>query len=111
MHLSGQLQVHAYCESPDVILCGNKCDLTDQRAVSEDEARELAEKYGYVLVLIHLYMNLSLKCLSRRQWLYCLPKSMQEIVALNRSSWKGKYLFIHVKYPAGHTFTKKTDIF
>lgn len=41
-----QLQVHAYCESPDVILCGNKCDLTDQRAVSEDEARELAEKYG-----------------------------------------------------------------
>ncbi|XP_075905810.1 ras-related protein Rab-27A-like isoform X2 [Nelusetta ayraudi] len=41
-----QLQIHAYCESPDVILCGNKCDLTDQRAVSEDEARDLAEKYG-----------------------------------------------------------------
>nr|XP_046242106.1 ras-related protein Rab-27A [Scatophagus argus] len=41
-----QLQIHAYCESPDVILCGNKCDLTDQRAVSEGEARELAEKYG-----------------------------------------------------------------
>lgn len=46
--LSGQLQVHAYCESPDVILCGNKCDLVDQRAVSEEEARDLAEKYGYV---------------------------------------------------------------
>lgn len=44
----GQLQIHAYCESPDVILCGNKCDLTDQRAVSEEEASELAEKYGYV---------------------------------------------------------------
>uniref|UniRef100_UPI0037E74628 ras-related protein Rab-27A n=1 Tax=Semicossyphus pulcher TaxID=241346 RepID=UPI0037E74628 len=41
-----QLQVHAYCESPDVVLCGNKCDLTDQRAVREEEARELAEKYG-----------------------------------------------------------------
>uniref|UniRef100_H3CV99 small monomeric GTPase n=1 Tax=Tetraodon nigroviridis TaxID=99883 RepID=H3CV99_TETNG len=41
-----QLQVHAYCESPDVILCGNKCDLVDQRAVSEEEARELAETYG-----------------------------------------------------------------
>ncbi|XP_068611596.1 ras-related protein Rab-27A [Brachionichthys hirsutus] len=41
-----QLQIHAYCESPDVILCGNKCDLKDQRAVSEEEARELAEKYG-----------------------------------------------------------------
>lgn len=46
----GQLQIHAYCENPDIILCGNKCDLTDQRAVSEDEARELAEKYGYVPV-------------------------------------------------------------
>ncbi|XP_040053230.1 ras-related protein Rab-27A [Gasterosteus aculeatus] len=41
-----QLQIHAYCESPDVILCGNKCDLSDQRAVREEEARELAEKYG-----------------------------------------------------------------
>ncbi|TKS70125.1 Ras-related protein [Collichthys lucidus] len=41
-----QLQIHAYCESPDVILCGNKCDLAEQRAVSEEEARELAEKYG-----------------------------------------------------------------
>uniref|UniRef100_A0A3P9HA27 small monomeric GTPase n=1 Tax=Oryzias latipes TaxID=8090 RepID=A0A3P9HA27_ORYLA len=41
-----QLQMHAYCENPDVVLCGNKCDLMDQRAISEDEARELAEKYG-----------------------------------------------------------------
>ncbi|XP_054469498.1 ras-related protein Rab-27A isoform X1 [Anoplopoma fimbria] len=41
-----QLQIHAYCESPDVVLCGNKCDLSDQRAVSEEEARELADKYG-----------------------------------------------------------------
>uniref|UniRef100_A0A3Q1AUX7 small monomeric GTPase n=1 Tax=Amphiprion ocellaris TaxID=80972 RepID=A0A3Q1AUX7_AMPOC len=41
-----QLQIHAYCENPDIVLCGNKCDLADQRAVSEDEARELAEKYG-----------------------------------------------------------------
>lgn len=31
-----------------MILCGNKCDLTEQRAVSEVEARDLAEKYGYV---------------------------------------------------------------
>lgn len=53
--LSGQLQIHAYCENPDIVLCGNKCDLTDQRAVSEGEARELAEKYGYVSVLIRLY--------------------------------------------------------
>ena len=110
MHLSGQLQVHAYCESPDVVLCGNKCDLSDQRAVSEEEARELAEKYGYVPVLIHLYMNLSLKCLSRRRWLHCLLKSVQENVRLSWSSWKSKYLCICVKYPARHTFTKNTDI-
>lgn len=45
---SGQLQMHAYCENPDIVLCGNKCDLQEQRAVREDEARELAEKYGYV---------------------------------------------------------------
>ena len=40
--------MHAYCENPDIVLCGNKCDLDDQRAVREEEAQELAEKYGYV---------------------------------------------------------------
>ncbi|XP_030232940.1 ras-related protein Rab-27A [Gadus morhua] len=41
-----QLQVHAYCENPDIVLCGNKCDLSEQRAVKEEEARDLADKYG-----------------------------------------------------------------
>ncbi|KAJ8417106.1 hypothetical protein AAFF_G00283330 [Aldrovandia affinis] len=41
-----QLQVHAYCENPDIVLCGNKCDLEEQRVVNEKEAQELAEKYG-----------------------------------------------------------------
>ncbi|MGH0158028.1 UNVERIFIED_CONTAM: hypothetical protein FKN15_062214 [Acipenser sinensis] len=41
-----QLQMHAYCENPDIVLCGNKCDLDDQRAVKEEEAKELADKYG-----------------------------------------------------------------
>ncbi|XP_030581888.1 ras-related protein Rab-27A isoform X2 [Archocentrus centrarchus] len=45
-HWMTQLQIHAYCENPDIVLCGNKCDLSDQRAISEDQARELAEKYG-----------------------------------------------------------------
>ncbi len=110
MCLSGQLQIHAYCESPDVILCGNKCDLSEQRAVSEEEARELAEKYGYVSALHHLYINLSLRCLSRRQWLCCLPKSVRENVTLIWSSSKSKYLFTLLKYPARHTFTKNADI-
>ena len=45
---AGQLQVHAYCENPDIVLCGNKCDLSEQRAVRAEEARDLADKYGYV---------------------------------------------------------------
>ena len=43
-----QLQTHAYCENPDIILCGNKADLEDQRKVSEERAREMAEKHGLV---------------------------------------------------------------
>ncbi|KAK6958898.1 Ras- protein Rab-27A, partial [Biomphalaria glabrata] len=41
-----QLQTHAYCENPDVVLCGNKADLEEQREVSEDKARDMAEKFG-----------------------------------------------------------------
>ncbi|KAM4036773.1 ras-related protein Rab-27A isoform 2-T6 [Anomaloglossus baeobatrachus] len=41
-----QLQIHAYCENPDIVMCGNKSDLEDQRAVKEEEAKEFAEKYG-----------------------------------------------------------------
>ncbi|CAH2273885.1 ras-related Rab-27A [Pelobates cultripes] len=41
-----QLQIHAYCENPDIVLCGNKSDLEDQRVVKEEEAKEFAEKYG-----------------------------------------------------------------
>lgn len=41
-----QLQIHAYCENPDIVLCGNKCDL-ESRVIPEEEARNLAEKLGY----------------------------------------------------------------
>jgi Ras-related protein Rab-27A len=41
-----QLQTHAYCENPDVVLCGNKADLEDLRRVSEDKARDMADKFG-----------------------------------------------------------------
>uniref|UniRef100_A0A8C6XZU7 small monomeric GTPase n=1 Tax=Naja naja TaxID=35670 RepID=A0A8C6XZU7_NAJNA len=43
-----QLQTHAYCESPDVVLCGNKSDLEGQRVVQEGDAKRLAGKYGQV---------------------------------------------------------------
>ncbi|MBN3293233.1 RB27B protein, partial [Polypterus senegalus] len=41
-----QLQANAYCESPDIVLIGNKADLSDQREVQEKQAKELADKYG-----------------------------------------------------------------
>lgn len=41
-----QLRTHAYCENPDVILCGNKADLEEHRIISEEKAREFADKYG-----------------------------------------------------------------
>ncbi|XP_031838348.1 RAS oncogene family member Rab27 [Nomia melanderi] len=43
-----QLRTHGYCDDPDIILCGNKSDLEDKRVVSEEKARELAEKHGLV---------------------------------------------------------------
>ncbi|KZC08041.1 PREDICTED: ras-related protein Rab-27A [Dufourea novaeangliae] len=43
-----QLRTHAYCEDPDIILCGNKSDLEDKRVIGEEKARELAEKHGLV---------------------------------------------------------------
>ncbi|KAF7413986.1 hypothetical protein HZH68_002475 [Vespula germanica] len=44
-----QLRMHAYCENPDIILCGNKSDLEDKRVISEYKARDLAEKHGFSL--------------------------------------------------------------
>ena len=41
-----QLQCHAYCEDPDVILVGNKADREDARVVSQARAKELAERYS-----------------------------------------------------------------
>lgn len=47
---AGQLQANAYCENPDIVLVGNKADLADQREVQEKQAKELADKYGQVLI-------------------------------------------------------------
>ncbi|XP_028312413.1 ras-related protein Rab-27B-like [Gouania willdenowi] len=41
-----QLQANAYCDSPDVVLVGTKCDLRDLRDVHTRQARDLAERYG-----------------------------------------------------------------
>ncbi|XP_066248371.1 ras-related protein Rab-27A [Euwallacea similis] len=41
-----QLRVHAYCDTPDIVLCGNKADLEDRRVISEWRARDFAEQAG-----------------------------------------------------------------
>lgn len=41
-----QLRMHAYCEDPDVVLCGNKCDDDSQRRVSHEQALAMAERYN-----------------------------------------------------------------
>lgn len=38
--------MHAYCESPDIVLVGNKSDLERSRVISESRARSVAEKYN-----------------------------------------------------------------
>ncbi|XP_064106571.1 ras-related protein Rab-27A-like isoform X1 [Macrobrachium nipponense] len=44
--LHEEFKTHAYCDNPDIILCGNKVDLSDQRIISEQRGKEVAEKFG-----------------------------------------------------------------
>ncbi|XP_060026822.1 ras-related protein Rab-27B isoform X6 [Lagenorhynchus albirostris] len=48
-----QLQANAYCENPDIVLIGNKADLSDQREVNERQARDLADKYRKSILRSH----------------------------------------------------------
>jgi Ras-related protein Rab-27A len=41
-----QLQTHAYCEDPDIVLVGNKLDLEDRRVVDFNRAKDFADKHG-----------------------------------------------------------------
>ena len=62
-----QLKTHAYCDDPDVVLCGNKADLYEKRVVSEERARQEADKYGFAikymfdLILIQVFIQNRLK--------------------------------------------------
>jgi len=47
-----QLQTYSYCESPDIVLCGNKSDLTETRVVDSHRAAQLADSYGSVSYFI-----------------------------------------------------------
>lgn len=41
-----QLQTHAYCDNPDIVLIGNKVDLEDKRTVTEAQILEFAENHN-----------------------------------------------------------------
>jgi len=41
-----QLKQHSYCETPDIVLCGNKVDLDAMRVVTEERAKQTAQTYG-----------------------------------------------------------------
>nr|XP_032824417.1 LOW QUALITY PROTEIN: ras-related protein Rab-27A-like [Petromyzon marinus] len=40
-----QLQMHAYCDKPDIVLCGNKSDLEDRRVVPHKQAEDFARTH------------------------------------------------------------------
>ncbi|XP_063723629.1 ras-related protein Rab-27A-like [Symsagittifera roscoffensis] len=41
-----QLQMHAYCENPDIVLCANKEDISDIRKISYEQGKDMANKFG-----------------------------------------------------------------
>lgn len=48
-----QLQTHAYCENPDVVLCANKVDL-ENHTVNMAEVKKFADVHGFVLCAAQL---------------------------------------------------------
>lgn len=50
-----QLKCHAYCDDPDIVLCGNKADLEGTRVVSEFRARQFSDRHGLVYLETSAY--------------------------------------------------------
>lgn len=50
-----QLKCHAYCDNPDIVLCGNKSDLERTRVVSEFRARQFAERNNLIYLETSAY--------------------------------------------------------
>ncbi len=43
-----QLRTHSFHDDPDVVLCGNKCDLEERRRVRKRDALDAADRNGVV---------------------------------------------------------------
>ena len=41
-----QLRRHAYSEDPDIVLCGNKCDLETFRVIPHEQVMAFVERYN-----------------------------------------------------------------
>lgn len=53
--------MHAYCDSPDIVLVGNKSDLERSRVITESRARSVAEKYNLPYIEISAATGLNVK--------------------------------------------------
>ena len=59
-----QLETHAFSATPDVVLCGNKADLEEQRKIDKSEAMELADRLVQIVSQWMAVRNRSLFSLS-----------------------------------------------
>jgi len=57
-----QLQTHAYCENPDIVLCANKVDL-ECHTVNIADVKDFADRYGFGLcVFLPLFVSCCARC-------------------------------------------------
>lgn len=65
-----QLKVHAYCDNPDIVLCGNKVDLDYLRVVNSTRAKSLAEKYDVPYIETSAFTGEVFPRIARQQRLF-----------------------------------------
>lgn len=61
-----QLKVHAYCDNPDIVLCGNKKDMEYLRVVNSTRAQNLAERYDVPYIETSAYTGRKIS--NHRAW-------------------------------------------
>lgn len=81
-----QLKVHAYCDNPDIVLCGNKLDMDYLRVVNSTRAKNLAEKYSVPYIETSAYTGeFCIRCQGRQsatQWtLFVSPAFLSHCAA------------------------------
>lgn len=107
-----QLKLHAYCEDPDIILCGNKCDLAQQRVVSEYQARQLAERHNLPYVETSACSGLNIRyaveillnrVMTRMEDMVTKPREERR-VSLNKTFKKRQGSLMELRYEGEHVY-------